>query len=82
MGKDPVGIDHVEFFVTDLEAVQRVLEDSQLDWKPESNANHGWLTVVLNERGQEVKFTSTRLEEIVERNKQAGETHPRKSIET
>jgi len=69
VGQDVVGIDHTEFYYPDLAAVQAQAIELGVEVQPESNPHHNWLTFVLNDRGQELKITDSRLAEAAAREK-------------
>jgi hypothetical protein len=66
VGKDKVGLDHVEFLVTDLVGVQRHLRRGQVSFEHQVNSSHEFVSVRFGESHEhEVKFTDTSLADIV-----------------
>lgn len=66
LGKDPIGIDHVEFINSDFEGVQSILQAKNISFG--INIKNGYkktVIVKLNARGEEVKFTDKTLAEVV-----------------
>jgi predicted metalloenzyme YecM len=66
VGKDIVGIEHMEFVVPNLELMQTKLNDRGIDFEPQHNEHHAWLNIPINQLGQELKFTNTTLLEMTE----------------
>lgn len=66
LGKDPIGIDHVEFINADFEGVQSVLKAKNVSFG--INIKNGYkktVIVKLNSKGEEVKFTDKTLAAVV-----------------
>lgn len=71
-GNDVVGVDHAEFFYPNFDDVRATLGPKDIRVKHEGNDEHDWLTVKLNNRGQEVKLSDGMLADIVQRQHLAG----------
>lgn len=65
LGADTVGIDHVEFYFRDFTEVQKELIEKGIKYTPQSNINHDWLSIVINDQGQELKINNRTLANIV-----------------
>lgn len=59
-----VGLDHVEFVNPNFNQIDARLWQVKAGKKLQSNSNHSAIVVVINSKGQEVKFTNTTLLEI------------------
>lgn len=66
LGNDIVGLDHIEFLVPDLKTVGHGLQEMNVAYKFEANDGHSWLSIRINELGQELKFTDKPLAQVVE----------------
>lgn len=64
-GSDVVGLEHVEFYWSELEAAEEVLRDRGIAYELQSNQNHRWLNIVINDSGQELKLNDRPLAHIV-----------------
>lgn len=73
VGKDPVGIDHMEFIFSDFDAVASILNARGIAFERQRNPSHEWLSIVAN--GHEFKLTSTPLAEVVMAELAAGAAH-------
>jgi predicted metalloenzyme YecM len=58
-------LDHIELRVDDLEEIKELLSQRQMECELQDNGVHQAVVVVINERGQEVKFTNKSLLGIV-----------------
>lgn len=66
VGQDFVGLEHSEFVSPiGIEPVRSVLENKLSQWAIESNESHRWISVKINDDGQELKITDTPLATIV-----------------
>lgn len=72
VGRDLVGLEHIEIYNPDLEGVMRVLDEKGVTYEDGGNLYHRTVVVKINEKGQEVKFTNGRLGEIVRRQTEDG----------
>lgn len=64
-GSDVVGLDHMEFYYPDFETIEEVLTDRGIAYTLQSNPNHQWINVVINDAGQELKLNNKTLADIV-----------------
>ena len=65
--------DHSEIFVPrGLMPIRKVLDEKKIQFLPQSNKSHEWVSVVFDDDGDEVKFTDRTLEDIVEENIASG----------
>ncbi len=74
-GKDVVGLEHVEFVFPDFAAVQALLDRRRIPYEQQSNLNHNWLNLVINEYGQELKLTDKPLAQMVTEGLESGEAY-------
>lgn len=66
VGKGVVGLEHMEFFVADLDEVSRTLSRHGVrDYDRQKNDGHAWVNVVINAAGQEVKFNDKPLAAVL-----------------
>lgn len=65
-------IDHIELRVAGIGEVARVLEEQHVSFEVQNNGYHQAAVVVLNELGQEVKFTNSDLLAIVKEQDEKG----------
>lgn len=66
IGKDPIGLDHLEFINSDFEGVQIELKKKLVPYGV--NITNGYkktIIVKINKKGEEVKFTDKTLAEVV-----------------
>jgi len=73
VGKDTVGIDHVEFNFPDFASAKEVLDDRGVVYELQSNPNHEWLIIVINQLGQELKLNNRSLANIVAHELETGQ---------
>ncbi len=57
--------DHIEFLNPDLETIEHILSKHLIPFTRYQNPKHKALVVVINDKGQEIKFTDSRLKDIV-----------------
>lgn len=65
VGKDVVGLEHMEFYYPDFDEVTALLEKYGIEYKLETNPGHSWVNIVLNEAGQELKLNDKLLGDTV-----------------
>ncbi len=58
-------LDHIELRVDDLYEIQELLQQREMECELQNNGVHQAVVVIINERGQEVKFTNKGLVNIV-----------------
>lgn len=46
---DALGLDHIDFYIEDIELAKTVLSDTQANWLEESNDVHTWLSIRFGE---------------------------------
>ena len=66
LGKDVVGLEHMEFYFPDFETISDVLEQRSIYHKVQSNPGHRWVNIVINDKGQEFKLNDLTLADVVE----------------
>lgn len=71
VGKDPVGIDHMEFLFADFEAASTVLRAKNIPFEQEQNPLHEWLSIFAY--GHEFKLNNSVLAQIVATNIKTGD---------
>ncbi len=69
-GKDPVGIDHMEFLFPDFVAVTTVLQAKNIPVEQDENPQHKWLSIMAN--GHEFKLNDQVLAKVVAANLASG----------
>jgi len=74
VGKDKVGIDHMEFYFPDFDEVLMILKDRVIKAKKEKNPSHSWISVELHD-GQELKINDWPLAKIIPEEIKAGKAH-------
>lgn len=67
------GLEHIEIFA-DLGKVRELLKRLGIIFEEQKNPNHKAVVLQINPEGQEVKFTDSRLGEIVAKQLQTGES--------
>jgi predicted metalloenzyme YecM len=67
-----VGFEHIEIYHKDLDRVKQFLKSKNVAFEDYENPHHRAAVLVINDKGQEIKFTDSRLEEIVEQQIAAG----------
>lgn len=66
VGDDVVGVEHMEFFYPDFDAVTKLLDQYGVAYKLEKNPGHTWINIVINEAGQELKLNDKLLGDTVQ----------------
>lgn len=66
VGVDGVGLEHMEFYWPHFEYAEEVLRDRGVSYELQGNASHQWITIVINESGQEVKLNNRPLADSVD----------------
>ncbi len=67
VGMDIVGFEHIEMYHEPLEKIEETLKAKNIPYEFTSNPEHRALVVVINDKGQEIKFTDKSLAQIVAR---------------
>jgi hypothetical protein len=67
IGKDKVGLDHVEFLQPDFAVVQRRLFRTGMSPEVNHNSSHSFLSITFGKDHHELKFTDKSLADIVGR---------------
>jgi predicted metalloenzyme YecM len=65
-GQTLVGFDHIEVYHQSLADIKEFLTIHEISYEDYENPNHKAVVIPINEKGQEIKFTDSRLEEIVQ----------------
>jgi hypothetical protein len=67
-GQDYAGLEYAGFYYPDINYAQILLNSRSIDAQKYYDESHNWrwLNVVINEAGQEVRFSDTKLVEVVE----------------
>lgn len=65
VGKDLIGLEHMEFYYPDFDEVTVLLAKYDIDFTLQQNPGHAWVNIVLNEQGQELKLNNRLLGETV-----------------
>jgi len=72
-GDDRIRFDHLEAFRPyGLLPTKKVLERKAIPYKPQSNDSHSWISVLVNNQGQEIKFSDRSLLDIVDSDIESG----------
>jgi hypothetical protein len=66
VGKDFVGLEHIEFYYPDFDEVREALDKYKVSYTQQNNPGHDWINIVLGEAGQEFKLNSRLLSDVVE----------------
>jgi hypothetical protein len=75
VGKDRIGVDHMEFFQPDFEAIEYHLERiSGIIPDIQRKSLHNSLSITFGKQGREVKFTDRRLADVIQLELEAEET--------
>lgn len=72
IGNDVVGLEHMEFYWSDFESAEEVLRDRGITFSLEGNPGQQWLSLVINDYGQEVKLSNETLAAIVQQDIEDG----------
>jgi predicted metalloenzyme YecM len=64
VGKDKVGLDHMEFYYPKFDEVMTALKERDVIAKLESNPSHEWISIILHD-GHELKLNNGRLGTMV-----------------
>ena len=74
VGKDVVGLEHMEFYYPDFAKAIKVLKDRGINYTMQENPGHAWINIVLNKQGQELKLNNQTLGYIVTKELATGES--------
>lgn len=66
VSKGLVGFEHMEFTFPDLGLVMSYLEQVKASYEYQENPGHRWVTLVINNTGQELKINDRSLADILE----------------
>ena len=66
VGKDIVGLEHLEFYWPDFEAAEEVLRDRGIQFEMQHNDSQQWISIILNNFGHELKLCNRTLADIVQ----------------
>lgn len=75
VGKDIVGLEHMEFYYPEFDEVKSVLNKHKIPFVMESNPGHAWINIVLNNQGQELKINDRLLADAVNQELEEGISH-------
>lgn len=75
VGKDVVGLEHIEFYYPDFDEVTRLLASYDIEFTLQHNPGHAWVNIVLNKQGQELKLNNRMLGETVAEELENGTAH-------
>jgi hypothetical protein len=75
VGKDLVGLEHMEFYYPDFDEVTALLAKYDIEFTLQQNPGHAWVNIVLNEQGQELKLNDRLLSETVAEELDNGTAH-------
>ena len=75
VGKDVVGMEHMEFYFPDFTKVSRVLDDRKVQYEMQDNPGHHWVNIVINPKGQELKLNNKVLADVVGQEIKTGESY-------
>lgn len=73
VGKDVVGLEHLEYYYPDFDEIREILEKYHIDFTEQSNSGLSWISIVLNKEGQELKLNNKLLANIVDEQLENGE---------
>ena len=65
VGKDLVGLEHMEFYYPDFDEIIETLGKYSVNFKIQQNPGHAWVNIVLNDQGQELKINNRLLSDTV-----------------
>ena len=63
--KTAARFDHIEIFNPDFPTIEKILVKQSISFSRYQNSKHKALMIVINEKGQEIKFTNSNLKQIV-----------------
>lgn len=72
IGKDFVGLKYGEFYFGDFGLAERKLRSRKIAFDRKRDNSHRWLNIVINEQGQELRLTDTKLVETVSEELESG----------
>lgn len=72
VGKDFVGLKYGEFYFGNFGLAERKLRSRKITFDHRSDDSHRWLSIVINEHGQELRLTDTKLVETVSEELESG----------
>lgn len=75
VGKDVVGLEHMEFYYPDFDEVTVLLAKYDIEFTLQTNPGHSWVNIVLNDSGQELKLNDRLLGDTVADELEDGTAH-------
>lgn len=75
VGRDIVGLEHMEFHYPHLTEVQDYLSGKAVAWAMQNNDSHAWVNVRINKQGQELKLNDRPLAEIIPEELRSGQSY-------
>jgi predicted metalloenzyme YecM len=66
VGSDVIGLEHMEFYFPDFKAACAVLDEQGVSYEMQDNPNHEWISIIINDKNQELKINNDTLAHIVE----------------
>jgi hypothetical protein len=76
VGKDMVGVEHVEFYYPDFEEITDILDEKEVPYELQQNPGHAWVNITLNDQGLELKLNNRVLADVVEEELDQGIAKP------
>lgn len=62
---DYVGLEYAEFYYSDFNHAEQLIKGRGIKIDRRADSSHRWLNIVMNENGQEVRLSDTKLVEVV-----------------
>ncbi|CAN5457855.1 hypothetical protein BH10PAT3_BH10PAT3_6850 [soil metagenome] len=66
VGKDVVGLEHMEFYYPHFDRITDVLKKNMISYEVQNNSGHAWVNIVLNNQRQELKLNDKSLGKTVQ----------------
>lgn len=77
-GKRSVGFEHIELFTPELSTVGQKLREKHVHFSVGGNLYHTTYILLINQEHQELKFTDTKLADVITKEKQEGNVYSMK----
>jgi predicted metalloenzyme YecM len=77
IGKGIVGLEHIEFYSTNFDVIQKVLSNKGIEYEMQGqdNPGHSWVNIILNDAGQELKLNDNPLSVVIPQELQDGSAY-------
>jgi hypothetical protein len=72
VGKDKVGVDHIEIVNEDIDTVEQELKQKKIEYSRTNNGHHEAIILIIDKLGHEIKITNKSIEQVLQEESQQG----------